>query len=253
MVRRDTAIPLYYQLAAFLRKRIVTMELRPGDSLPSEEALADKYEVSRITVRHALSILEEEGLVRRHRGKGTFVSEWARTVESPRSSGFIEDIIAMGHKTRVKILRMGVVEAHGIVQQRLGLNPGARVLRIEKVRLLDGMPFSYVVNYLPEEVGLRIQSMDLTERPLLSILEEDLRIKAWKALQTIEATVAEPDVAAHLEIRTGDPLLRVERTVFDPKGKPIEHVWVLYRADKYHFTVRLRRKRSRSSYGWEQA
>ncbi len=253
MVHRETAIPLYYQLAAFLRKRIAFMELRPGDPLPSEEALAEEYKVSRITVRHALALLVQEGLLRRHRGKGTFVSEQARTVESPRSSGFIEDIIAMGHKTRVKILHIAMVETQGIVQERLGLWPGARVLRIEKVRLLDGSPFSYVVNYLPEEIGLKIQSMDLTERPLLSILEEDLRIRAWKALQTIEATVAEPDVAAHLEIRTGDPLLRVERTVFDSRGKPIEYVWVLYRADRYHFTVRLRRKKSRSSYGWEQA
>jgi GntR family transcriptional regulator len=240
-------------LATFLRKRIVSLELGPGDSLPSEEALADEYGVSRITVRHALSILAEEGLLTRQRGKGTFVSERARIVDSPRSSGFIEDIIAMGHKTRVKILHLGMVQAHGTVQERLGLNPPARVLRIEKVRLLDGNPFSYVVNHLPEKIGLRIQSMDLTERPLLSILEEDLRIRAWEAVQTIEATVAEPDVAAHLEIRTGDPLLRVERTVFDTKGKPMEHVWVLYRADKYHFTVRLRRKKSRTSYGWEQA
>jgi DNA-binding GntR family transcriptional regulator len=60
-------------------------------------------------------------------------------------------------------------------------------------------------------------------------------------------------VAGHLEIRTGDPLLRVERTVFDTKARPIEHVTVLYRAEKYHFTVRLRRKRSRTSYAWEQA
>jgi GntR family transcriptional regulator len=174
-------------------------------------------------------------------------------VESPRSSGFIEDIIAMGHKTRVKILHMGMVEAHGVVQERLQLDPAAPVLRIEKVRLLDGRPFSHVVNHLPEKIGLRIRSMDLTERPLLSILEEDLRIRAWEAIQSIEATVAGPDVAGHLEVRTGDPLLRVERTVFDPKGKPMEHVWVLYRADMYHFTVRLRRKKSRSSYGWEQA
>jgi GntR family transcriptional regulator len=172
MVRRDTAIPLYYQLSTFLRKKIVSGELGPGAALPGEEALAEEHGVSRITVRHALSMLVDEGLLARQRGKGTFVSDQPSVLESPRSSGFIEDLIAMGHKTKVRILSLGMVEAPRTVEERLHVTRGARVLRIEKVRLLDGSPFSHVVNYLPEKIGQRIRSLDLTERPLLSLLEE---------------------------------------------------------------------------------
>jgi len=75
-------------------------------------------------------------------------------------------------------------------------------------------------------------------------------IKVTEAVQSIEATIADTHVAALLEIRVGDPLLKGERTVFDVNHKPVEYVSVLYRADKYFYTVNLKRKRSKNSVGW---
>ena len=97
---RDKAIPLYYQLETILRKKISAGDYSPDIPLPSEDALAEEYEVSRITVRQALSSLEQDGLVIRQRGKGTFVSERANTIELPRFTGSIEDLILMGKRTR---------------------------------------------------------------------------------------------------------------------------------------------------------
>ena len=80
---RDKAIPLYYQLETILRNKITSGDYSPARPLPSEDALAEEYEVSRITVRQALSSLEQDGLVIRQRGKGTFVSENTHTLEPP--------------------------------------------------------------------------------------------------------------------------------------------------------------------------
>ena len=115
---------------------------------------------------------------------------------------------------------------------------------------MEGSPFSYVLNYLPPDIGQKIKKEDLIAKPLLMILEDDLGIKATEAVQSIEATIADTHVASLLGIRVGDPLLKGERTVFDVNHKPVEYVSVLYRADKYFYTVSLKRKRSKNSVGW---
>jgi GntR family transcriptional regulator len=127
------------------------------------------------------------------------------------------------------------------------------VLRIEKVRHIEDSPFSHVLNYLPAKIGEIVPRDKVATKPMLMILEEDLGMRADRAIQTLEATVADAEVAVLLEIRIGDPLLKAERTVFDNKKKPIEYVSVLYRADKYSYTVNLKRKRDRDSGAWGSA
>jgi len=176
---KEKAIPLYYQLETILRRRILSGEFPLDTPLPSEEALGQEYDVSRITVRQALASLEREGLILRRRGKGTFIVEKAVSLESPKLTGFMEDLISMGIKTTAKVLDASMIEAPRVVADQL-----------------------------------------------------------------------DAEVAPLLEIRVGDPLLKVKRTVFDLNHKPIEYVSVLYRADKYFFTVRLKRRKSENSVGW---
>jgi len=247
---KNQSIPLYYQLDTILRKRIALGELTQGDILPSEEALAKEYDLSRITVRQALSSLANDGLIVRKRGKGTFVSKKHTPFEPPKFTGFIEDLISMGIRTKSKILNICMVEGPQTIQEHLELEVGTKLFRIEKIRLVEGSPFSYVLNYLPPDIGKKIKTDDLIAKPLLMILEGDMGIKVTEAVQSIEATIADTHVAPLLGIRVGDPLLKGERTVFDVNHKPVEYVSVLYRADKYLYTVNLKRKRSKNFAGW---
>ena len=122
----------------------------------------------------------------------------------------------------------------------------------KKIRILDESPFSYVINYLPDKIAQRLPLSELEKRSSLSqILEQSLGIYLEEAVQTVEATIADAEEAALLSVRFGDPLLKVQRTVFDDKKNPIEYVSVLYRADKYSFTVRLRRKRLKNAGHWD--
>ncbi len=226
-------------------------DFRPGGLLPSEEALTKEYEVSRITVRRALAIMTEEGLIVRKRGKGTFVSKNARIPTSPRLSGSIEDLIYMGIQTDVKVIGSCWMKPNSAVSEALQLDEGEEALRLEKIRLVENSPFSHVLNYLPPSIGRKVHLDKIAEKPLLMILEDDLRIKVSEAIQTVEADVADAEVAGLLEIRVGEPLLRLERIVFDVKKKPVEYVSVLYRADRYFFTVNLTRKKVGDSGGWE--
>jgi GntR family transcriptional regulator len=240
---RDKSVPLYYQIE----------EIPPKALLPSEDALKDEYQVSRITVRQALSLLEQEGLIVRRRGKGTFVSERTRVVESAKLTGSMEDLISMGIQTSAKVLDLNLIEPPENIRKHLKLDRKTQVLRIEKIRFVEEKPFSHVLNYLPSDIGKKVDRDKLTVKPLLMILEEDLGIKTGEAIQTVEATIADAQVAPLLDIRVGDPLLKAERTVFDRAQRPIEHVSVHYRADKYCYKVRLKRERSKNYVGWEAA
>jgi len=248
---KDKAIPLYYQIETILRKKILSGEFQPQAPIPTEDALAQEFDVSRITIRQALGLLERDGLVVRQRGKGTFVSEGVKAYESAKLTGSMEDLILMGVRTSTKVLEMSWIESPQSIKDRLGLEDGSQVLRIEKIRHVEKEPFSYVINYLPRKIGEKIKAEDLTLKPLLMVLEENLGIRPDEADQTIEATVADAHVAPLLNIRVGDPLLKVERTVFDVKSRPVECVFVLYRADKYFFNVKLKRSRSKTSIGWK--
>jgi len=250
---KEKAIPLYYQLETILRRRILSGDFPVDAPLPTEEALGQEYDVSRITVRQALSSLDQEGLIVRRRGKGTFVVKGAVSVEKPKLTGSMEDLVLMGIQTSTNILNTSIIDPPETIRESLELHGDEQVCRIEKIRSIEKSPFSYVINYLPSHIAEKIKIDDLTVKPLLMVLEESAGIRVNEADQTIEAAVADAHVASLLEIRVGDPLLKVERTVYDTKGKPVEYVSVLYRADKYFFRVKLRRKRSRHSIGWEAA
>ncbi|MEJ2478018.1 MAG: GntR family transcriptional regulator [Desulfobacterales bacterium] len=247
---RQKAIPLYYQIETILRGRILSGELPSGASLPTEETLGREFNVSRITVRRSLSELENDGLIVRQRGRGTFVTDKPHPATSSRFSGSMEDLINMSGHTEAKVLAFEMIDAPDQIRAKLNLEDGDRILRIEKIRSVEDEPFSYVINYLPEKIGARLSAADLNQKPLLMILEDEFGLNADGAIQTIEAVVAEPESAPLLGIRVGDPLLKVERTVFDAEDHPLEYVSVLYRADKYYFNVRLKRERSEDSIGW---
>ncbi len=248
---KDKALPLYYQIETILRRKILSGEFEPGSYLPSESALRKEFDVSRITVRQALSLLEQDGLIIRQRGKGTFIPESVETVRAPRLTGSIEDLITMSKQTETKVLDVFLTEPPDHVKERLKLGFSEKVLRIKKIRLVDGEPLSYIQNYLPPDIGNKINPDDLKTKPLMMILEDDLGITLSEANQTLEATIADAEVTPLLEVRVGDPLLKAERTIFDTNRQPVEYVTALYRADKYFYSIKLKRKRSKTSVGWK--
>jgi len=185
----------------------------------------------------------------RQRGRGTFISGKARAFRPPKLTGSIEDLISMGIQTRTEVFDISWIQPVDYIKKQLAAGDG-KVLRIEKVRHIEDSPFSYVRNYLPAGIGKKVFRRNLSAKPLLMILEEDLGIRADHAVQTLAATIADAEVAMLLDVRIGDPLLQAERTVFDIEKRPVEYVSVLYRADKYSYRVKLKRKRAGSSTGW---
>jgi len=251
---KDEAIPLYYKLQTILRNKILSGELVSGDRLPTEKDLAKEYKVSRATVRQALASLEKDGLIIRRRGKGTFVSKDIRIFFDPfKFAGSVDDFTCMGISTSTKVIDFGVTRIPREIAECLQLPVNSRVVRVIRLRFVERYPYCYLLNYLPIEIGQKIQPDILRVKPLVKVLEDDLGIYLAKAVQTFEATIADSEVALLLDTGVGDPLLKIERIVYDANNKPVEFVSSLYRADKYLFKMTLKRKKEGTFSAWDLA
>lgn len=232
------AVPLYYQLGSVLREKIQSGHFAAGDRIPTEAELAAEYGVSRITVRQALSALEEEGLIRREAGRGTFVSEQRRFTGAMQVEGSLDDLITMALTTSVRLIDLRSVRATPQQAELLQLPVGSPLLRCTRLRFQHEQPFAYVVNLLPQEVGRRIKRAEWRKGSVLMALER-LGCHAQDALQTVRAALADATLARLLKTRIGAPLLSVQRVVRSPDGRPIECTHTSYRSDIYSLSVHL--------------
>jgi GntR family transcriptional regulator len=239
-----------HKLYLALRHSIVTGELSSGARFPSEPELGNLHGVSRVTVRRALDQLEQEGLIRRQPGAGTFVSKRAETrpILTDLSNAFA-DLIEMGRKTEVKVLSFSYVPASGLIGQALLLDEDEPCQRSVRVRYIEDEPFSYLVTHVPGRIGATYTKADLASTPLLVLLERS-GVRAQRAQQTVSATMAAPEVARALKIDTGSPLISLSRVVFDRDGRGVEHLHALYRPDRYSFQMELVRSGNAEDRRW---
>jgi GntR family transcriptional regulator len=238
-------VPLYYQLENLLREKINSGKFSPGDRLPTESDFIEEYQVSRITVRQALGALAAEGLIERRQGRGTFIAERKtrkRHFEgTTHLTGSLDELIEMGLDTPVKTLEMNRVEADSHEAELLQIKVGEPVYRLKRVRLRDGKPYSFLVNYLPAHIGAQLTREELNSGALLQTIEQRLGYRLRDARQQVKAELADPFVANLLDVRIGAPLLSIERTVYAADGKPVEYVHTLYRSDLFSYSVYLTR------------
>jgi GntR family transcriptional regulator len=249
-----TVLPIYYQIKQTIKGWIVNKEFGPGNKIPSENELADRFNVSRLTVRQAISQLTQEGFLNSRRGEGTFVTSNEDLINSfsLETTGFMDELFSTQlSKVTTKWATLSKMVAPKPVKEKLQLEMGdEEVVQIKRVRLLRGRPFTYTINYLPVEIGARVNEKDLYRRRLLEILERDLKVEFTEAVQTIEASFADQEVAEKLEVASGSPILFVEKIMYSKQHKPIELFQSSYRGDLFKFIVRFNKVKKRSGSQW---
>jgi GntR family transcriptional regulator len=249
----NALLPVYYQIKQAIKNWIITKEFNPGEKIFSENELAERFNVSRLTVRQAISQLIQEGFLISKRGEGTFVTQNECLINSfnLEFSGFMDDLFYQVQKSRTKSVEMGRTAIPKSIREKLGLeNEEEEVVQIKRIRFMDDKSFAYTVNYLPLEIGLKINERELYHKPLLRILEQDLGIQFTEAFQTIEASFSDREVSEKLGIQSGSPILFVERIMYTKKEKPVELVQTSYRGDLYKYIVRLKNVKGNKGTVW---
>ena len=249
----SATLPVYYQIKQTVKSWIIAKEFNPGDKIPSENTLATQFNVSRLTVRQALSQLIQEGFLISKRGEGTFVTNDQDLISSYglEFSGFMDDLFYQVQKSKTKSVKIIKMTAPRFIQEKLELNgKDIKIVQIKRVRFKGKKPFAYTINHLPIAIGEKIREKSLYEKPLLQILDQDLGISFTEAFQTIEASFASREVSEGLGVPLGSPILFVERIMYTLKRKPVEVIQSSYPGEMYKYTVRLKTMRRKEGSIW---
>jgi GntR family transcriptional regulator len=226
--------PRYREIEAALRARIA--RLRPGQRLPSDADLCAEFGVSRMTARHAMAQLADEGLVRRDPGRGTFVAE-------PPTHRRANSLMTFSHEMR----RQGRVPSSRIVARRLRpptdaervalrVDHGDEVIELRRVRLADGEPMAVETAVLSCSCASAVLSADLENGSLHEVLI-GAGVLPTRGTSSIGAEAAAAEDAALLGISAGDPMLVERRLIFDQRGRPVERTESRYAANRYGLDV----------------
>lgn len=234
--------PIHEQISEWLREEISSGTFEVGDRLPSESELSDRFEVSRVTVRHALKTLENEGAIYRRQGLGSFVDEVE--VEQPLVclTDFDEDMKRAGLQSRSKIILQEVVEAGEQIARKLDLETDARVVRLDRVRLADDKPVAFDKTWLPMFYGQLLDGHDLEQETIFTILEEQYDIPVLKGRYNITAANADDYLAGHLSVGRNSALLLIDRISISTGQKKIYCQQRYYRPDRINYRVMLERR-----------
>ncbi|MEP7102899.1 MAG: GntR family transcriptional regulator [Burkholderiales bacterium] len=234
---RDSS-PLYLQLARKLGQAIREGRFQADEALPSERVLSEAVDVSRVTARKAIDQLEEQGLIVRRRGSGNYI---APRIEQPqplsRLTSFSEEPHERGYTPSSRWLKRGVTAAVPDEQLSLGLSPGARVSRLERLRLADDVVMAYEVSVLPENALPRPEVVEASLYEHLTSLGQ----APVGALQHIRALNAQPRLAEQLGVPTGQAVLFISRIGYLESGQAVELTHSYCRSDYCDFVAEMRR------------
>ena len=233
---RSSPVPLYFQVAEQFERAILDGSIAPGERIDNEVALAQKLGLSRPTMRQAIQVLVDKGMLVRKRGVGTQVVH-GKIRRSVELTSLFDDLSAAGQKPRTEVIAVGKVAADEDVARELQLSKGADVWSLERLRFVDRQPLAHMHNYLPIDV-VDLEAIDLSETGLYAHLRSS-GIVMRVARQRIGARGAAVDEAKLLGERKGAPLLTMQRTAYDNAGRAVEYGRHAYRPDLYAFELTL--------------
>ncbi|GGF29365.1 GntR family transcriptional regulator [Halobacillus andaensis] len=234
MVDKQSPLPIYYQIEEELKQRIKNKEFKTYDMIPSERELSETFDVSRMTVRQAITNLVNEGVLYREKGRGTFVAE--EKIEQPLQglTSFTEDMKTRGMEASSKLLTFEKVNAPLDISRKLEIKEEAPVYKIQRIRYADKKPMAIETNFLSAAMFPELDEQ-IVLGSLYSYIEKMKKQPIGKAHQMIEATTADENQAALLDIPVDSAILSIERHSCLADGTPFEVVKSSYRADRYKF------------------
>lgn len=241
-IDKTSMIPVYHQIARQLKALIEDESLENGDLIPSERELCDTFGVSRMTVRQAIDVLVNEGALVRQKGKGTFVSTAKLSQPLTSLSSFTVDTIGRGMVPTSDVLSCEAVFAGEKTARMLGIGKDDLIIRLERVRLANGKPHAFECSHLLYEKTAGILEMDLTNRSLYEVLQNECGMNLASAKEVIEANICPSRICRVLQIPEKSLTFHIERITFDSYGRPVEYVESNYRTDKFKFEVELNLK-----------
>ena len=240
MIDFDSHIPYYAQVKDIIRERISNGTWNVGDRLPSEAELCTIFGVSRTVIRQALQDLIHEGLIKRRKGKGSFVS--ANKISEQlvqKLTGFYQDMVEQGFEPVTVVLRLHTIPASAEVAGNLGIEIGSPVIEIVRLRSVKNVPIVLVTTYMPYSFCPTLIDDDLTNQSLYALMETRYQLYIARGRRTIHSVIADEQVAKLLMVSKGAPLFQLDSVSYLSDGTPVEYFIAYHRGDRSQFEVEL--------------
>jgi len=231
-------LPLYAQLKERLIASVERGDFVPGDQLPSQRVLCERYGMSHMTVRRAINELLHEGLIYAIAGKGLYVADSKQDAESEPLHSFSEETTRRGMKASSKVLTAKIVGASTTLARALSVEVGAQLVYLYRLRLADGAPMALQVTYLPHTLCPGLLEHDLEQGSLFAVLHNVYGLHLAHSTRTVEATLADEQQASRLQLTPPAALLVVEQLTYLDSGQAIEFSRTTYRGDRYRLPLR---------------
>ena len=234
-------LPLYIQLAAYIRMQIQTGVLKPGDQMIPENALCEILKVSRTTVRQSMNRLVEEGLLVRYRGKGSFIASPKIQRNINYLYNFTDDMISLGATPSSTIIKADVIEKPpDAVIQALQLSQGQQTtFFLDRLRCANTEPILWERTYVPYFLCRGIELYPFENISLYHVLCERFSLNLYHAIETLEAVIINKDEAANLHCEPRVAGYKIQRISYLDSGLPFEFTMSVTRADRCVFQVDL--------------
>jgi GntR family transcriptional regulator len=239
-VSRDSQVPLYHQVANDLRDKIAAGIWAPGDRIPPEPQLIQRYGASRVTVRQAIALLTNEGLLTRFAGRGTFVRGVQIIAGPPRLTSFTGEMRAMGIEPSSRVISFTTVGADEHTAAKLGIPVGTDLFQLVRLRHGGNLPLGVQVAVVPAANFPELATVDFSRASLYEELEHRYGIIIDAADETFSATILDLESAEQLGVTSPSAGFLVERTGWS-HGRAIEYTKSVMRGDRYRVQIQLRR------------
>jgi GntR family transcriptional regulator len=243
-INRDSPIPLHHQVRNYLLGCIERGELLPGQKLLQEREYAARFGISLAPVRQAILDLVKEGYLYRVPGRGTFVREQKVEEKISILSSFTESMRAKGLSAVLRVVELRIDKVPAIVRSMPEIQDQQFVV-LQRVALVEGTAMALLTSYLPSRLVPGLESLDLNGQSLYRTLEERYGIVLARAESTIEVVRCRGSQSIVLGVPQGTPMLQVEGKTYDVKDQFVEFAQVLYRADRFRFTIESFRRDDR--------
>lgn len=237
-LKKSVPIPLYFQLKELILDEIRNGNYKSDDLIPTENELSDMFEISRTTVRQAITELVQEGWLYRVKSKGTFVAKPKINQSFVQVLGSFNDQILSSNRTPSTVLvEMKVVTANEIIAEELKLSPMDKVIYIHRIRYADDEPIVVVKTYLPHKKCSFVLENDMEKESLYPILAKQEDTQIFKIKRLIEAVDATTYDIKNLNVKRGNAIQQFISTGYNMFDEPIEYSIARYRGDRNSFEV----------------
>lgn len=240
IIDQSSGVPLYKQIEHFIRKEIDSGKYDDGSFLPREEKLANKFGVSRNTVRQGIVSLVNEGVLKRTPGKGTVLAERTITTQLSEWHSFQNEMQKKGIELKNYFIKTEFEYAPNEVYQKLKVSKDKKLFKLERLRGDKVAPFVYFISWFHPRTQLN-EKEDFTDS-LYSILEEKHSVIPAYSEEELAAIEADETIAKYLQMEKHKPVLLRKRLVLDTGERPIEFNIGYYRSDKFKYSIRFEKK-----------